>query len=297
MALAPRVVIVHRRTEYSELLDRHATRGQAEFFLASRGRSIEEVKARHDQLEASIALVSRSLADDTRQGRVERSDLDRYAFAPEDIIVIVGQDGLVANVAKYLTGQPVIGIDPEPGRNAGILVTHSADDAGALIAATVAGRAAVNPRSMVRATLDDGQSLVALNELYFGDEGHQSSRYVVTVPGGASERQSSSGVIIATGTGSTGWAASIASDRALGDTLPSADSSALSWYIREAWPSRSTGRELTAGVLAAGEQLTFEVESDSLVTFGDGIEVDYLAVGWGQRLTVELSDRRLTLVQ
>ncbi len=297
MALAPRVVIVHRRTEYSELLDRHATRGQAEFFLASRGRSIDEVKARHDQLEASIALVSRSLADDTRQGRVERSDLDRYAFAPEDIIVIVGQDGLVANVAKYLTGQPVIGIDPEPGRNAGILVTHSADDAGALIAATVAGRAAVNPRSMVRATLDDGQSLVALNELYFGDEGHQSSRYVVTVPGGASERQSSSGVIIATGTGSTGWAASIASDRALGDTLPSADSSALSWYIREAWPSRSTGRELTAGVLAAGEQLTFEVESDSLVTFGDGIEVDYLAVGWGQRLTVELSDRRLTLVQ
>ena len=43
--------------------------------------------------------------------------------------------------------------------------------------------------------------------------------------------------------------------------------------------------------------MTFEVESDSLVTFGDGIEVDYLAVGWGQRLTVELSDRRLALVQ
>ncbi|MBX3100287.1 MAG: NAD(+)/NADH kinase [Salinibacterium sp.] len=297
MTLAPRIVLVHRRTEYAELLDRHATRGQAEFFLSSRGRSITEVKQRHDELEASLALVSRSLPEDTRQARVERSDLDRYAFAPEDIVVIVGQDGLVANVAKYLTGQPVIGIDPEPGRNAGVLVTHAASDAADLIAATIAARAVVHPRSMVRATLDDGQTLVALNELYFGDEGHQSSRYVVTVPGGDTERQSSSGVIVATGTGSTGWAASIATDRALESILPPADSEVLSWYIREAWPSRSTGRTLTSGLLASGDQLQFVVESDSLVTFGDGIEGDYLAVGWGQRLTVELSDRRLNLVQ
>ncbi len=297
MALAPRIVLVHRRTEYSELLNRHATRGQAEFFLASRGRSITEVKARHDELEASLSLVSQSLPDDMRQARVERADLDRYSFSPEDIIVVVGQDGLVANVAKYLNGQPVIGIDPEPGRNAGVLVTHPASDAGALIAATIANRAPVHPRSMVRATLDDGQRIVALNELYVGDEGHQSSRYVVTVPSGQSERQSSSGVIIATGTGSTGWAASIASDRSLVDTLPSADSAGLSWYIREAWPSRSTGRNLTSGVLAEAEQLQFVVESDSLVAFGDGIEVDYLAIGWGQRLVVDLSDRRLNLVQ
>ena len=70
-------------------------------------------------MEASLALVARSLPDDTRQARVERSDLDRYAFAPEDIIVIVGQDGLVANVAKYLTGQPVIGVDPNPSATPG----------------------------------------------------------------------------------------------------------------------------------------------------------------------------------
>lgn len=35
----PRIVIVHRRTELQELLDRHSTRGQAEFFLRTRGRS------------------------------------------------------------------------------------------------------------------------------------------------------------------------------------------------------------------------------------------------------------------
>ena len=36
----PRLVIVHRRTELAQLLDRHATLGQAEFFLRSRGRTI-----------------------------------------------------------------------------------------------------------------------------------------------------------------------------------------------------------------------------------------------------------------
>lgn len=296
MALAPRVVLVHRRTEYTELLARHATRGQAEFFLASRGRSIDEVIARHESLTSSLTRVAAAIPEGVRQARVERSDLDRYVFSPEDVIVIVGQDGLVANVAKYLDGQPVIGIDPEPQRNAGVLVPHAAGDAGELIAAVIAGRASVALRAMVQATLDDGQTLTALNELYVGDDGHQSSRYVVTTPAGESERQSSSGVIIATGTGSTGWAASIASDRGLGDALPAADSTMLGWYIREAWPSRSTGRTLTAGLIDEGESLQFVVESDTLVAFGDGIEDDYLSIGWGQRLTVAVSDRRLSLI-
>lgn len=297
MALAPRVVLVHRRTEYTELLARHATRGQAEFFLESRGRSIDEVIARHESMQSSLARVSAAIPEGVRQARVERGDLDRYVFSPEDVIVIVGQDGLVANVAKYLDGQPVIGIDPEPQRNAGILVPHAAADAAELIAAVIAGRASVASRAMVQATLDDGQTLTALNELYVGDDGHQSSRYVVTTPAGESERQSSSGVIIATGTGSTGWAASIASDRGLGDALPAADSAMLGWYIREAWPSRSTGRTLTAGLIGEGESLQFVVESDTLVAFGDGIEDDYLSIGWGQRLTVAVSDRRLSLVR
>jgi hypothetical protein len=290
------VVLVHRRTEYTELLARHATRGQAEFFLASRGRSIDEVIARHESLQSSLARVSAAIPEGVRQARVERSDLDRYVFSPEDVIVIVGQDGLVANVAKYLSGQPVIGIDPEPQRNAGVLVPHAAGDAGELIAAVIAGRASVTARAMVQATLDDGQTLTALNELYVGDDGHQSSRYVVTTPAGETERQSSSGIIIATGTGSTGWAASIVSDRGLAGLLPEAESAMLGWYIREAWPSRSTGRTLTAGLIGEGERLEFVVESDTLVAFGDGIEDDYLSIGWGQRLTVGVSERRLNLV-
>jgi len=55
--LPPRVVIVHRRTEFTALLARHGTRGQAAFFLASRGRDLAEVEARHDRVEAALAHI------------------------------------------------------------------------------------------------------------------------------------------------------------------------------------------------------------------------------------------------
>jgi hypothetical protein len=296
VALAPRVVLAHRRSELEELLDRHATFGQAEFFLRSRGRDIAEVQARHDAIEAAITTVSRSLPDDLRQARVERGDLDRYLFGPEDVIVVVGQDGLVANVAKYLSGQPVIGVDPEPGRNAGVLVPFAPDRAGAQVAAVIRGAAQVSERAMVQAELDDGQRLVALNDVYVGSPGHQSSRWVLTVPQRGSERQSCSGLIAGTGTGSTGWSASLASDRSLAQVLPPADSDWIAWFVREAWPSRATGTQLGAGDLEPGTVLEVTAESDLLVAFGDGIERDRLTVGWGQRLRVGLAPTRLRLV-
>ena len=79
-----------------------------------------------------------------RQARVERGDLDRFLFAPEDVVVVVGQDGLVANAAKYLAGQPVVGIDTDPGRNPGVLVRHRPPTRRQLLA----GRTAAGRRSM-----------------------------------------------------------------------------------------------------------------------------------------------------
>jgi NAD kinase len=295
----PRVVIVHRRTELQELLDRHATRGQAEFFLRTRGRSIQDAQVRHDRLTAALASLRTAVPAEWRQADVERADLSRFLLTAEDIIAVVGQDGLVANAAKYLTGQPVIGIDPDPGMNPGVLVRHSARSAARLLQdAALAGPGELLPcreLTTVTARLDDGQELSGLNEVFIGHASHQSARYQLSTPDGRAERQSSSGLIVSTGTGATGWCASIALERG-GRPLPAPTDSRLAWFVREAWPSPMTGASLTEGVLDAGESLRLTVGSDQLVVFGDGMEEDRLTASWGQEITVQLGDRPLRLV-
>lgn len=231
-----------------------------------------------------------------RRGQVDRGDLDRFLFAPEDIVVVVGQDGLVANVAKYLDGQPVIGIDPEPGRNPGVLVPHRPAALAKALDTVVRGRAGYSERTMVAATLDDGQVLTGLNEVYVGHSAHQSARYVLRTGDGRSERHSSSGVIVGTGTGATGWCASIAHDRDADALLPAPEAGNLCWFVREAWPSPATGTNVTAGSLDGGDQLELTSESDRLVLFADGVEHDHLTLSWGQRVTIGLAPRRLRLV-
>ncbi|MFC8272735.1 hypothetical protein ACFUJR_09365, partial [Streptomyces sp. NPDC057271] len=186
MSLAPRAVLVHRVTEYEGLLARHGTHGQAEFFLSSRGRSIEDVRRRHERHRRGLAEVAAAVPLSWRQATVERADLDRFLFGPEDVVVVVGQDGLVANAAKYLDGQPVVGIDTDPGRNPGVLVRHRAADAGTLLrsAAASAERTGVDELTMAEAVTDDAQRLLALNEIYLGPPSHQTARYTLAVDGG-----------------------------------------------------------------------------------------------------------------
>ncbi|MEU1406457.1 hypothetical protein ABZ471_29545 [Streptomyces sp. NPDC005728] len=294
MSLAPRAVLVRRTTEYEELVARHGTHGQAAFFLASRGRDIEEVAERHRRARRALAEVTAAVPLTWRQAQVERADLDRFLFAPEDVVVVVGQDGLVANVAKYLTGQPVLGIDSDPGRNPGVLVRHRPQDAAKLLSAAPA---VVDELTMVEAVTDDTQRLVALNEIFLGTPGHQTARYRLGLDddGGAVEAQASSGVLVGTGTGATGWLRSVWQERGSRLPLPSPTEDRLVWFVREAWPSPATGTTLVAGDLTASATLTVTVESDRLIAFGDGIESDALQLTWGQSVRVGVCGQRLRL--
>jgi len=297
VSLTPRAVIVHRPTEYDELIARHGTRGQAAFFLSGRGREIAEVEGRHARQLAAMTAVTSSLPLDWRRGMVERADLPRFLFSPEDVIIVVGQDGLVANVAKYLHGQPVIGVNPDPERNPGVLVPFAPEAAAQLLQhISDVRRLPVQARTMVQSQLDDGQSLLALNEVFVGPASHQTARYTLTLADGRSERQASSGVIVSTGTGATGWCKSISLERHSEVSLPNPVDDSLAWFVREAWPSPATGTSLTEGVLDLQGSLYLAVESDRLVVFGDGIETDFLLASWGQRLQIHEAGVKLSLI-
>ncbi|MFD7087735.1 hypothetical protein [Streptomyces sp. NPDC059883] len=298
MSLAPRAVLVYRTSEYEELLSRHGTHGQAAFVLSSRGRSVEEVADRHHRARRALAEVAAAVPLRWRQARVERADLDRFLFAPEDVVVVVGQDGLVANAAKYLAGQPVVGIDPDPGRGLGVLVRHRAADAPGLLRAAEAGGGTIDELTMVEAVADDTQRLLALNEIYLGRPDHQTARYRLGPDdeSAPAEAQASSGVLVGTGTGATGWLRSVRRERGSALPVPGPADPQLVWYVREAWPSPTTGTALVEGVLDRAERLRLTVESDRLVAFGDGMESDALELTWGQTVRLGRSATALRLL-
>ncbi|WP_331295832.1 hypothetical protein [Methylobacterium hispanicum] len=273
---------------------RHATRGQAKFFLESRGQSLGEVEARHARFQAVLAEARAAVPAGWRQTLARRADLDRFLFAPEDVVVAVGQDGLVANVAKYLDGQPVIGVNPAPDLYDGVLARIAVARLGALLPASVAGAARIERRTMVQAVLDGGERLLALNEIFVGHRGHQSARYRIET-GEAAEDQASSGVIVASGTGATGWARSISEATGLGVPL-GAEEAAVGYWVREPFASVATAARLRAGKLAAATLSLVSRMNEGGVVFADGIEQDFIAFDWGRRVELGPAARGLNLV-
>lgn len=295
--VVPRVVVVRRKTDYELLLMQHGTHEQARFFLQTRDQDVDRVRQRHDEVRRLSSQVTGAIPNAWRRALVDRSDLHRFLFEPEDIVVAFGQDGLVANLAKYLDGQPVIGINPEPERNDGVLVPCRTTQARELMEAAAAGAAPLERRTMVHAELDDGQRLVALNEIFVGHRTHQSARYQIRWRSD-DERQSSSGVVVTTGTGATGWARSIHRQRHTQVALPTPQERRLAFFVREAFPSVATGTRITDGELGDGDPLELVSRMDGGgVVFGDGIEDDRLTFGWGRRLRIGVARQTLALVR
>ncbi len=291
----PRVVVVTRPTELEELLVRHGTRDQAAFFLSTRGQTLAGAEQADRLQRAALAEVLRAIPLRWRRSCLTRAELDRFLFEPDDLVIAVGGNGLVANVAKYLDGQPVIGVNADPGAHELTLVRHPAAATADLLRTVTAGRARFQERTMVEARLDDGQVLRALNELFVGHRSHQSARYELTWAG-TKESQSSSGMIVTTGTGATGWGRSIHRNRVTTVTLPAPEEARLAFFVREAWPSVATGADLTDGSIGPGQSLEVVSRMSDGVAFGDGIEADPIALAWGRRLTIGLADVRLRLV-
>ncbi|MGH2524329.1 MAG: sugar kinase, partial [Anaerolineales bacterium] len=201
-------VIVTRKTALEELIERFNTRSQASFYIRQQGESFDEYEAAHAQYAGAVEAVRRAMPKTLKQHVIERSFLPNYLFSESDLIVTVGPDGLVVNTAKYLAAQPILAVNPDPQRVDGILIPFGVEEAGEWVRRAVAGRAVLKTVSMAQAALNDGQSLYAFNDLFIGPRTHVSARYRIEFAGRV-ENQSSSGIIVSTGAGSTGWLQSI----------------------------------------------------------------------------------------
>src|SRR5262245_13958590 len=102
--LAPRVIIVRRETEFDRVRATYSNAATARFVLERKGLSLAKLEAAHRDFAEVLRQVRSAIPADWRQATIMRSEIERFVFGPDDVVVAIGQDGLVANVAKYLDG-------------------------------------------------------------------------------------------------------------------------------------------------------------------------------------------------
>jgi NAD kinase len=324
-----RITVVTRPTRLEGLLQRWATRGQAKFlFRANKAaRAVQQGKiglaeAVQKSEDADFALLEveddtyhqslKTLLRDVDLGypvqTIDRNLMPTYDFSFSTAVVVLGQDGLVANTAKYVGNVPVIGVNPDPERFDGVLLPFQVKEARSALQKVLAGKSRIRQVTLAEVQLQDQQRMLAFNDFFVGVRSHVSARYRLRL-GDKAELQSSSGVLISTGAGSTGWMSSVFNMAAgvAGLTGPKSSSiprpkinwedRRLLWAVREPFISRTSQAGLVCGTLEAGQQMEIEsMTPENGVIFSDGIEADNLEFNAGTLATIRIAEQKAHLV-
>lgn len=311
-------IIIVNKTRLEQLIERFNTRAQARFYIEHAGGDFADYEDEHDTFHRALEQVTRTVRKYSKFKHVERKFLPNFLFGENDIVIVVGQDGLVANTAKYAGERPILAVNPDTVRNDGILLPFDTDNFEKGLAGLQKDRTRLQRVTLAQAVTNDGQRLLAFNDLFVGPATHTSARYRIHYHDLA-ENQSSSGLIVSTGAGSTGWFSS-ALNMAYGINhtfqTPAKSMSMksgafkkpanfkLEWHanklafvVREPFSSKHSETSLTAGIIQASEKLVVESFMPSQgVIFSDGMESDFITFNSGTRVEIGLAPHQATLV-
>lgn len=303
-----KIVVVTRKTRLEELVAHFNTREQARFYIEHAGSDFALYQIEHDTYQRAVDALLGKTGSLGRVQVIERGFLPNFIFTEQDLVVAIGQDGLVVNTAKYLDGQPIIAINPDPAHIDGVLLPYRVQDAQAVIAQAMQGRMTLRHITMAEAYLNDGQRMLAFNDLFIGVRTYTSARYHITF-GAQSESQSSSGIIVSTGAGSTGWLSSMFNMAAgiarllEGQTRPLApfrldwEDERLAFVVREPFISKTSRADLVAGIITPETELVLESHTpENGAIFSDGVEADYVSFNSGVIARIRVAQKKTNLV-
>lgn len=305
-----KIILIVRRTRLDDLITRFNTEAQAKFYVEHLGADFSDYQREHGKYNNAVRHAQLILSRLGRLQTVDREYVTNFIFGDSDTVVVLGQDGLVANVLKYTNGQPVIGVNPDPDRWEGILLPFTISDLSKVIPDVFSGNRPIRNVTMAKAELNDGQKLYAVNDLFIGQRSHTSARYELRIDG-YSEAQSSSGIIVSTGLGSSGWFRSILTGAAgivshvSGKEIRAKQKDTFRWdatylyfSVREPWPSKTTSANTTFGKITANKPLTLVSQMpENGVIFSDGIENDFIEFNSGTFASISVAEKKGNLVE
>lgn len=305
------IVVVTKRTAYEKLLLRHASVTQASFALEKRGDSLEKYEREHRTYLTALAAIRASLPKQIPVDVIDQSRVPLYPWRQGQIIIVCGPDGLFVNVAKSVTDQPIITINPDPDHVTGVIMTHAPETAGLLVEKVIEEQAIITQVTLARVSTNDGQELFAVNDFLVGRLDQQAARYSIRY-GPTGERQCSSGVIVSTPMGGSGWIKScmcavttISGKHVNFPLFNNWSDEKLAFMVREPFASVDTGTGLLNNYIHANSadpqgSTRFTIRSEMAeggVIFSDGMPDERIDFSTGVEAHFEVADRKINFVE
>ena len=298
-------IIIKSKTRLESLIERFNTKAQARFYIERLGGDFDDYELEHETFHAGLNSLQSQLSKIIKHKIIDRTYVPSFLFSEKNIVVVIGQDGLVANTAKYAKGVPIVAVNPDKQRYDGALLPFDTSDFIGGVERIIDGNYRVKTMHFAEAKLNDGQRLLAFNDLFIGSSSHVSARYKISY-NGATEEQSSSGLIVSTPAGATGWLSSVFNmaygvtkmfEKKLVPQKPKIKENELLFTVREPFKSIRTQTDIVVGTIGRGTTLTLEsLMPSGGVIFSDGIETDLLRFNSGTIATIGIAPETAQLI-
>lgn len=188
---------------------------------------IARVESTHRETLKSRDIVKKTLKEAGIEVH-ERRPGERIADGRYDVIIVVGGDGTVLDVARHVVSTPILAVNASPSTSVGHFCCAVAHDFSSVLESVRVGTLKATSLCRVRIAID-GVALrcYALNDVLFAAAmPAETARYIIMVEG-EEEEQKSSGVWVSTPAGSTGAVLSA------GGMVMSPDERGLQYVVRE----------------------------------------------------------------
>ncbi|MBP6660060.1 MAG: NAD(+)/NADH kinase [Chitinophagales bacterium] len=300
-------IIVKNKTRLETLINRFNTKAQAKFYIEHAGGNFDDYEIENENFHQSLSLVQRQLSTVLKNKIVERTFLPSFLFNKNQVVIVIGQDGLVANTAKYVNEIPIVAINPDAERYDGVLLPFIPTNFINAIEKVITNTYTSKIATLAEAQLNDGQRLLAFNDFFIGASTHISARYKISY-NNKTENQSSSGIIVSTKSGSTGWLSSVYNmsiglhdfiehNKKRKHKIIDIKDDELMFAVREPFLSKKSQIDVVAGIISSENKLTIEsFMPTNGILFSDGIESDFLHFNAGSIVKIGIAKEKANLV-
>ncbi|MBI3394779.1 MAG: NAD+ kinase [Spirochaetia bacterium] len=202
-----RAVLAVKRSKWERDLVRYGSRDMVKRLYETQNHNFQRVYDSHKRQESGLERIRTAVPE---WPLVFREDLDHIDLSGMDCIVSFGGDNHFVFVSHISRDLPVLGINSDPSTSLGALLYFTTDSFVEKISpgnvklvaeqwTRIEGR--IEYADGRRTTVGPATSEISIRSS-FSDA---ISRYVVRAGEGAWEEQKSSGMLLSTGAGSTGW--------------------------------------------------------------------------------------------